>query len=167
MKAARISEVFQALAIMPSPASAAHHDRPARRLRGFVTPVLLALAAGAALATGVWGKDTLSGSAVSLEQARAELESGQALLIDIREPGEHARGVAPGALLLPMRQLESRLDLIPPDPSARVLLICNTQNRSRATLLALHARGLSHVRYVHGGMSEWARRDWPLVPPGG
>lgn len=151
---------------MPSPPSASHHTRPARRLRELVLPGLLALAAGAALATGWWGKDTLTESAVSLEQARAELESGQALLIDIREPEEHAQGVAPGALLLPMRQLESRLHLIPADPSARVLLICNTQNRSRATLLALHARGLTHVRYVHGGMSEWARRDWPRVPPG-
>lgn len=151
---------------MPSPASADHRSRPTRRLRGFVAPVLLALAAGAAMA-GWWGKDTMATAAVSLEQARAELEAGQALLIDIREPGEHAQGVAPGALLLPMRQLESRLDLIPADPSARVLLICNTQNRSRATLLALHARGLTHVRYVQGGMSEWARRDWPLVPPGG
>jgi rhodanese-related sulfurtransferase len=23
----------------------------------------------------------------------------------------------------------------------------------------------AHVRYVHGGMSEWAKRGWPLVKP--
>jgi rhodanese-related sulfurtransferase len=102
---------------------------------------------------------------VSLEVARAEFEAGRAILIDIREPDEHATGVAPGARLLPMRQLGSRAGEIPTDPNQPVLLICNTQNRSSATLKALRERGYSHVRYVQGGMSEWARRGWPMVKP--
>lgn len=104
--------------------------------------------------------------AVSLETARAEHAAGRAILIDIREPEEHATGVAPGARLLPMRQLSARLAEIPLDPKKPVLLICNTQNRSGATLRALRQRGYGHVRYVSGGMSEWTRRGWPLVKPG-
>lgn len=111
-----------------------------------------------------WAAD--NADAVSLEAARAELANGRAVLIDIREPEEHATGVAPGARLLPMRQLSRRLAEIPTDPGKPVLLICNTQNRSSATLRALRERGYSHVRYVTGGMSEWARRGWPLVKPG-
>lgn len=103
---------------------------------------------------------------VSLDTARTESQAGRALLIDIREPGEHASGVAPGARLLPMRQLGARLSEIPTDPSQPVLLICNTQNRSSATLQNLRQRGYAHVRYVQGGMSEWTRRGWPLVKPG-
>ncbi len=103
--------------------------------------------------------------AVSLDAARAALEAGQAIVIDIREPMEHATGVAAGARLLPMRQLGARLAEIPTDPAQPVLLICNTQNRSRATLAALRERGYAHVRYVEGGMSEWARRRWPMVAP--
>jgi rhodanese-related sulfurtransferase len=103
--------------------------------------------------------------AVTLDEARAQLESGKAVLIDIREPEEHARGVAPGMRLLPMRQLAARLSEIPTDPARPVLLICNTQNRSSAVLRALRERGYGHVRYVVGGMSEWARRGWPMVAP--
>lgn len=103
--------------------------------------------------------------AVSLEQARADHEAGRAVLIDIREPAEHATGVAAGARLLPMRQLPARLAEIPTDPAKPVLLICNTQNRSAATLRALRQQGYGHVRYVMGGMSDWARRGWPMVPP--
>jgi rhodanese-related sulfurtransferase len=103
--------------------------------------------------------------AVSLEVARAEHEAGRAVLIDIREPEEHATGVAAGARLLPMRQLKQRMAEIPIDPQQPVLLICNTQNRSSATLRALRERGYGHVRYVNGGMSEWARRGWPMVKP--
>lgn len=104
--------------------------------------------------------------AVDLAKARAEHEAGLAVLIDIREPEEHATGVARGAQLLPMRQLASRLSEIPSDPRRPVLLICNTQNRSSATARALRQRGFTNVRYVQGGMSEWNRRGWPLVAPG-
>lgn len=104
--------------------------------------------------------------AVDLDTARAEFEAGRAVLIDIREPEEHATGVAAGARLLPMSQLRSRLAEIPADPGQPVLLICNTQNRSGALLNALREHGYPHVRYVHGGMSDWVRRGWPVVPPG-
>ncbi len=104
------------------------------------------------------------GPAVSLDQARAEFESGQALLVDIREPDEHATGVAAGAKLIPMRQLSRRMAELPRDRP--VLLICNTQNRSRATYDVLLERGYTNVRYVNGGMSEWAQRGWPIIKPG-
>ena len=102
---------------------------------------------------------------VSLDIARLELEAGKAIVFDIREPQEHATGVAPGMKLLPMRQLANRISEIPKDPKQPVLLICNTQNRSGATLKFLREKGYTNVRYVHGGMSEWARRAWPLVRP--
>ena len=124
------------------------------------------LATASLALVGLAGSPSASaqGAAVSLDQARAEHEAGRAVLVDIREPLEHATGVAPGARLLPMQQLPSRLAELPRDRP--VLLICNTQNRSRATYDALRERGWTNLRYVQGGMSEWARRQWPTVPPG-
>ena len=127
------------------------------------------LAAGTAALAGAWA---LTGcvpvgpaDAVTLEHARGEFEAGRAGLIDIREPIEHAGGVVQGAWLLPMSQLAARLGEISTDPSKPVLLICNTQNRSRAALKTLRQRGLAHARYVDGGMSGWVRRGWPVVAP--
>lgn len=105
------------------------------------------------------------GDSVSLDDARTEFEAGRAILIDIREPNEHATGVAKGVQLLPMRQIGARLAEIPTATDKPVLLICNTQNRSSATLSALREKGYKHVRFVQGGMSEWTRRGWPLVKP--
>jgi rhodanese-related sulfurtransferase len=107
----------------------------------------------------------IDAESVSLDVARQELESGKAVVIDIREPQEHAMGVAPGMRLLPMRQLTARISEIPADPKQPVLLICNTQNRSSATLKYLREKGYTNVRFVQGGMSEWARRAWPMVKP--
>lgn len=103
--------------------------------------------------------------AVSLEYARSEFESGRAILIDIREPHEHATGVAKNVQLLPMQQLGTRLSEIPKDSGKPVLLICNTQNRSGSTLIALKKAGYTNVKFVQGGMSEWNRRGWPTVRP--
>jgi rhodanese-related sulfurtransferase len=64
-----------------------------------------------------------------------------------------------------MRQLETRLGEIPNDLKQPVLLICNTQNRSSATLRFLRDKGYTNVRFVQGGMSEWSQRGWPLVKP--
>jgi rhodanese-related sulfurtransferase len=128
-----------------------------RRALGWLAASLLALAA--------CGDPASAADSVSLEVAREALSGGSAVVIDIREPAEHATGVAAGARLLPMRQLSTRVGEIPVDPGQPVLLICNTQNRSKATLKALRERGYGHVRYVDGGMSEWARRGWPMVPP--
>lgn len=102
---------------------------------------------------------------VSLEQARTEHEAGKVLMIDIREPQEHATGVAQSAVLLPMSQLAQRVAEIPKQADQPVLLICNTQNRSRAVTEALQAQGFTNIRYVNGGMSEWAKRGWPMVKP--
>lgn len=146
---------------------------PARTLRPLASPTrrhaLVALfgLGTLALATGCSREDPpASSDVVSLEEARAAHEAGRAVLIDIRERNEHVKGVAQGARLLPMSQLRQRVAEIPTDPAMPVLLICHTQNRSSATLKALRQSGYDHVRYVHGGMSGWVRRGWPVVAPG-
>jgi rhodanese-related sulfurtransferase len=102
---------------------------------------------------------------VTLDAARKAHEMAEVLLIDIREPSEHASGVAKGALLLPMSQINQRLAEIPKASDKPVYLICNTQNRSARVVSALHRAGYTHTHYVHGGMAEWAKRGWPMVLP--
>lgn len=148
----------------PAPAAVEPPQRAPRRRLGAGLLIGLAVALAGLTACGQAEADRNS---VSLEQARAEHEAGRAVLIDIREPDEHATGVAAGARLLPMRQIGRRLNEIPTDPGTPVHLICNTQNRSSAVLRALREHGYAHVRYVNGGMSEWARRGWPMVKPTG
>lgn len=146
---------FQTLSNMTrSPSTGASVSR-----REFVVPFFAALMVSACTPADA------TADSVSLETARAEHEAGRALLIDIREPSEHATGVAAGARLLPMGQISARIADIPNDPAQPVLLICNTQNRSSAALRSLRQKGFSNVRFVQGGMSEWARRGWPMVLP--
>lgn len=139
-------------------------QRPLWQRRGLAPLALCALFALVGCAEEPAGPDPLR---VSLEEGRQLFESKQVLMFDIREPDEHATGVANGARLLPMSQLQKRAQEIPNDPAQPVLLICNTQNRSRKVVQTLNEAGWTHVRYVHGGMSTWARNGWPMVKPFG
>lgn len=136
---------------------------PARR-RFLAAPAAVCLALGL-LGAGGAAAQRSDGLSVSLEVARAALADGRAVVIDIREAREHATGVAAGMRLLPMSQIGARLAEIPKAADQPVLLICNTQNRSRKVAEALRERGWTQVRYVHGGMSSWASRGWPMVAP--
>ena len=108
---------------------------------------------------------SFSHAQVSLDEARSLVGNSSVTVLDIREPDEHATGVAKGMKLIPMSTLETRLNELPKNPNSRVLLICNTQNRSSAVAKELRSRGFTNVEYVRGGMSELARRGWTLESP--
>lgn len=138
---------------------------PALTRRQTLARLALACSASTLLAACSPEAQTPDPLRVSLEEGRQLFESKQVLMFDIREPDEHATGVAAGAQLLPMSQLNQRVNEIPKDPAQPVLIICNTQNRSSKVVQALKEAGWSNVRYVHGGMSTWAKNGWPMVKP--
>jgi rhodanese-related sulfurtransferase len=102
---------------------------------------------------------------VSLDEMRAAIAKQSAVVVDIREPFEHATGVAKGTLLIPMSQLAKRLSELPKPDGQPLLVVCNTQNRSSKIVEQLQAAGFTNARYVQGGMSEWNARKLPTTKP--
>ncbi len=87
---------------------------------------------------------------ISIEAFAAEREAGTT--VDVREKGEYAQAHVPGAVLLPMGQLASRLGEL--DRSTRVHVICASGNRSKAMTDLLVAAGFDAVS-VAGGTQAW------------
>lgn len=77
---------------------------------------------------------------------------GGALVIDVREVGEYVLGHVPGAVLMPMSQIPSRLHELPRDTP--VYLICASGDRSGAMVEFLVRRGIAAVDVV-GGTAAW------------
>lgn len=127
---------------------------------------LLSAATCGALCLAISGGARAAAPSVTLEAARAALEKSTAVVVDIREPEEHATGVARGALLIPMGQLEKRLGEIAKSKNQPIILFCATQNRSSRLAEKLQAAGYTKASYAQGGMSQWGARGWPLVKPG-
>ena len=87
---------------------------------------------------------------ISIETFAAERERG--VTVDVRERGEYAAGHVPGAVLVPMAQLPSRLGEL--DRDARVHVVCASGNRSKAMTDLLRAAGFDAVS-VAGGTRGW------------
>jgi len=95
---------------------------------------------------------------IDVDRLDAVLREG-GVLIDVREPAEYVEGHVPGAKLIPMSQLTSRLGEL--DRKAQVHLICATGNRSGAMTDVLIARRFKAVN-VLGGTRAWIESGRPV-----
>ncbi|GAA2108019.1 hypothetical protein GCM10009759_47640 [Kitasatospora saccharophila] len=89
--------------------------------------------------------------------------AGEALLLDVREPEEHAELHAPGALLLPLGDLGTTRspDAVRAAAGGRlVLAVCRSGHRSQTATELLNAHGVPTVNVV-GGMRAWLRDGLP------
>ena len=104
----------------------------------------------------------VEGEEVGVREAARAAESGDVLLLDVREHEEWAYGRAPWAVHVPMGDL--RQDTVPRDRP--VLALCRVGSRSAAVASALAALGYD-VRNVTGGMMAWAAAGLPVVRDAG
>ena len=84
------------------------------------------------------------------------------VVIDLRKPQEFKAGHLPGAISVPMSELDRRFAEIPTSPM--VVLYCQCSVEEAATAYAfLETRGyLNHV-VLQEGYDGWLRRRFPIV----
>ena len=100
-------------------------------------------------------------------ECSARVSSGTALLIDVREPKEWTTGVAQGAALLPMSDLNGSRALWKPflekAAGRELLTYCAVGGRAGIVAKLLASEGFNVANA--GGFPEWAAAGWPVVPP--
>lgn len=82
------------------------------------------------------------------------------LVVDVRDLSEYVEGHVPGAKLMPLSELASRIDELP--LGQRVYVICASGNRSRTAAAVLAAAGRDAVS-VSGGTRAWIASGGPVV----
>lgn len=93
---------------------------------------------------------------------RDRLERGDPLrLLDVREEVESQISRLPGAQIIPLGQLPSRLDEVSRD--ADWVLYCRTGVRSAQAAEILIQAGYPRVRSLRGGINAWARAVDPAM----
>ena len=97
---------------------------------------------------------------ISVAQAAVKREAG-AFILDVRQPEEWNEAHVPGSTLIPLDQLEARLNEVPKDKE--VVVICRSGNRSKPGRDALKAAGFTQVTSVSGGLNEWKAAGLPTV----
>ena len=93
------------------------------------------------------------------------LQSEGAALVDVREPAEHAQGMAIGAQPLPLGEVPAKMAQVEADKSRKILLLCAHGIRSLAAAQTLSELGYRDVYSVDGGFVDWQAQDLPWAVP--
>jgi rhodanese-related sulfurtransferase len=119
---------------------------------GSIVLILFLLVAG--LSACGTDEDSSSGLHINVnfEEAKALIDGGMTVL-DVRTPEEYAEGHIKEAKLLPLQELEARLDEL--DKDTPYVLICRSGNRSGQAQEILKAAGFVKTYNTLGGMNEW------------
>jgi rhodanese-related sulfurtransferase len=92
---------------------------------------------------------------VDPSEAQKLVEAGAVNLVDVRTPQETSGGIIPGALLIPVDELERRQRELPKNGKA-TLVYCAGGGRSAAACEMLSAQGFSGMLNLTGGFNSWA-----------
>jgi rhodanese-related sulfurtransferase len=92
------------------------------------------------------------------------LDAGQpVVLLDVRQPVEHAYCALPGSVLIPLGELPARVSEL--DPSAEMVVVyCHHGVRSLSGAAILAQAGFANVASLAGGIDLWSQAIDPAVP---
>jgi rhodanese-related sulfurtransferase len=94
---------------------------------------------------------------VGVRQLHEMMARGEPIcLVDVRQPWEHDLVHLPGAVLLPLDQLEDLVDEFAPPKDALVVTYCHHGIRSLNGAAMLQQLGHARVASLAGGIDRWA-----------
>ena len=96
-------------------------------------------------------------------EAAEEIEGGDVVLIDTREPHEYQEAHLEGGKLVPPGVLADEIASAAPDKSARTILYCRTGNRSAIAAAQMQELGYEDVASMAGGIVLWQEQGLPVV----
>lgn len=97
---------------------------------------------------------------INVNQA-SEMRDAGAFILDVREPSEWVESHIPGATLIPLGELASRVDELPKDQE--IVVVCRSGNRSQQGRDILKSAGFEQVTSMAGGMNQWMSTGYEWV----
>jgi rhodanese-related sulfurtransferase len=98
------------------------------------------------------------------QQAADLLRTGDAQLVDVREPYEHEAGRIAGSLHIELQDLPAEAGSL--DRERPILFYCRTGSRSALAADAFAASGYD-ARNLDGGLKAWVGAGLPIEPSTG
>ncbi len=118
--------------------------------------------------------DQLRMARITPEELKQKLDGNEKVaIVDLRHPLDFLPEpyTIPGAIRLPMEELERRIHEVPRDRDVVLYCTCPNEATSAMTALRLRQLGITRVRPLAGGYFAWRQRGFPLdsqfgpVPP--
>jgi sulfur-carrier protein adenylyltransferase/sulfurtransferase len=101
---------------------------------------------------------------ISVEELKRRLDAKEdVFVLDVREPHEYPIANL-GALLIPVGELERRIDELAAEKGREIVVHCRSGARSQRAALILKKAGFTHVENLAGGILAWADKIDPTLP---
>ena len=140
-----------------------YNDRPPVR---FVQENLLLIAVAfvsGAMLLWPYARRMGGGPSVSAAQATQLINREDALILDVRDPGEFGSGHILGAKNVPLSRIDSAGSEIAAKRREKpVIVYCDTGSRSSRAAAALRTQGFSRVLNLSGGLGAWQQAGLPV-----
>src|SRR5688572_22811579 len=104
---------------------------------------------------------------MSLAELKQRIGKPGLVVLDVREKDAFDAAHVPGATHLPRGQLELRINDVLPDPTARIVAVCEFGKISTLAAATLRDLGFLRAAALDGGMKAWRGGGFPLEPPAG
>jgi len=99
---------------------------------------------------------------ITVEHAKSLIESKPSLIIlDVRTQEEYDSGHIERAILIPIDELENRLDEL--SKNDELLVYCRTGRRSSNAMNILQADGFTKIFHMNDGITGWIQAGYPTL----
>ncbi|MBA7494591.1 Thiosulfate sulfurtransferase GlpE [subsurface metagenome] len=134
-----------------------------RRLLPSALVVMLALVVSCAVqAPAISPEPTVpSYTDISPEESYDMISQQEVMILDVRTQDEYYSGHIPDALLIPLSELESRLDEL--DTADHILIYCRSGKRSEEAAQILVTNNFIHVYNMEDGIVQWQAQSFPAT----
>jgi len=111
------------------------------------------------------GKSTVSADNLPLnispDQAYVLYQQNSAMFVDVRESYEWENYHIPNSTLIPLADLQNKLDTLPRDKP--IIFVCESGSRSSYARDVLRGAGFTRVSSLVGGLPDWMQLKYPFV----
>ncbi len=124
--------------------------------------IALAFVSGGMLIWPTVRRASAGGASVDTMQATQLINREDAVVLDVRDPAEFAKGRVLGATNIPLAELGKRAGDLQKNKAKPVIVVCQSGNRSPGAMAELRKLGFEKVFSLAGGFNAWQQVGLPV-----
>jgi rhodanese-related sulfurtransferase len=102
---------------------------------------------------------------ISVADAKKAVDSGKAILVDVRSAMQYEQEHLKGAISLPGYEMEKRISELPKDKQIITYCACSAEQTSAGSVLQLRQNGYQNAAALLGGIQAWKDAGYEVVKP--
>jgi rhodanese-related sulfurtransferase len=127
-----------------------------------IFPIGMAVFSGLMLLWSFFGNRFKGIKEVNSSGALQLINHKNAVVLDVREPGEYESGHVLNSKLIPLGKLKDRIGELEKYKDRSIVVLCRSGNRSGTACFILGKHGFSQAYNLAGGIQAWKSANLPV-----